>query len=348
MLLFIAGYMHSGTTLLLKALGQHTQIHSLPAETRFVEFLERYQQQYDLNRAAQKKAFIKRIHTSILAGTNLTENPNMLPEHVRARFAQAEDLPVDTELPAHTHSQVFQLVAEGYAAKGGKAIALEKTPSNIYFLPTILHTWPEAKVIVITRDIRQVLLSKKIRTQTVDSGRYDERQLAYKKLEKDYSFYLDGYSWKTGVRQLMASAAHPNLFQITYEALVAAPETQLGALCKFLGLPYESHMLEVGNRNAADPGKAGNKAGSGIKNDALSTWQHQLSPAQIAFLQGFCQKELQYLNYSILSLPWQVRISGLVYYFLAPFDLVKRAWKRSRLLSRANFWRRMKNYLKRP
>ncbi|HMQ48391.1 MAG TPA: sulfotransferase [Saprospiraceae bacterium] len=348
MLLFIAGYMHSGTTLLLKALGKHSQIHSLPAETRFIELLEQYRQQYNLQEENQKKAFVKRVQSSILVGTNLAKNQQLLPEHVRLRFEQAEKHAVETDLRAETHSQIFQLLAEHHAAEADKAIALEKTPSNIFFLKKISHTWPDAKIIVITRDIRQVLLSKKIRTETVGSGRYKEGQLAYKKLEKDYSFFLDGYSWKTGVRELMANASHPNLISITYESLVAAPEAQLTTICHFLGLTYENHMLDVGNRNAADPSKAGNKAGSGIQSDAISNWQQKLSKAQIAFLQRFCQQELQYLNYPIIQISFSHRIAGLWYYILAPFDLARRAWKRSRLLSRANFWRRMKNYLGRP
>ena len=62
---------------------------------------------------------------------------------------------------------VYSLFLQTVAKEHGAKIACEQTPQNLYYLHEILEFFPDAKVINLVRDQRDVLLSKKQMEKTV-------------------------------------------------------------------------------------------------------------------------------------------------------------------------------------
>ena len=109
------------------------------------------------------------------------------------------------------------------AVSAGKRRWIEKTPKHIYRIGDILRLQPEAKIILIIRDGRDVACSFKYRTGSVEIGikRWHEDNLA----AKEY--------W-----------SHPNVYAIRYEQLVDDFENSIADVLSFLNETYEKGMKD--------------------------------------------------------------------------------------------------------
>src|SRR5690606_37877019 len=75
---------------------------------------------------------------------------------------------------------------------------MDGSPNNAFYHKEIRRILPDAKFIVIVRDVRDVIVSKKKRRDTTTSERYRHDQLLeQKKLEKNYSCVTDSLSWRS-------------------------------------------------------------------------------------------------------------------------------------------------------
>lgn len=118
------------------------------------------------------------------------------------------------------------------AARGGSARIVDKTPRNFIFLGLIALLLPGARVIHCRRDARDVGLSAYF--QNFVAGQAWSTDLT------DIGRYLRAY------RSLMAhwrEALPVPEFDIEYESLVAAPETQVRRLLDYVGLPWDEACL---------------------------------------------------------------------------------------------------------
>ncbi len=105
----------------------------------------------------------------------------------------------------------------------GKRRWVEKTPKHILHIDDILKWLPQAKIILIIRDGRDVAYSIKARTGDLESGikRWHEHNLAAHK------------HWD-----------NPNVYVIKYEKLISDFEHSITDLTSFLGETYKSGMKE--------------------------------------------------------------------------------------------------------
>jgi Sulfotransferase family len=109
------------------------------------------------------------------------------------------------------------------AIADGKSRWLEKTPRHILHIGKILEWLPNAKIIIITRDGRDVAYSIKQRSGSLDTGvkRWCEENLA----GKEY--------W-----------SNPNVYLIKYEQLISDFEIAITGVLSFLGEEYDDGIKE--------------------------------------------------------------------------------------------------------
>ena len=249
---FILGAPRSGTSLLSRMLDSHPAI-AVPDETKIVEtFLPLLPAYGDLREAAR----LRRLVEDILGWRWVQRLPDPpTADAVLPRVARP-DL-----------GAVFAAVLDAWAAGQGKSRWGEKTPSNLYFWPQIAAWFPDAAVVHILRDGRDVAVSQiqaPFGPKTIPTA---ARRWVY---------------FVTGIRALRDEMGSGRYVEVRYEDLLAEPETTMATVLRTIGEPFDPAMLDfhrrarpvgtdpVNDRNIQRPLQAAN---SGKWAGALTTRQ---------------------------------------------------------------------------
>ena len=260
--LFIVGCPRSGTTLVQQALNRHSRI-VLPPETKFFF------------------AFLGHALSC---------------QHRHVDFLNA-DLQIDMPKPAAQVRSAadartfYEDMARRYVARVQKSDAAyfgEKSPAHTGHLPRIRQLFPNAKILVLYRDGRDVARSlTKVPWMSSDV----------------YVNFMVWLYYQRIVRKARQRGL-PNAHFVRYESLVADPEQEFGRILHFLDLPYEPAVAEgYGNREGIPareyPWKA--RALEKITNQRVGSFRRELSAEQIAHLERLGGRTLTSLGYELIT-----------------------------------------------
>lgn len=107
----------------------------------------------------------------------------------------------------------------GYLVKKtSKTIWAEKTPENIFFIEKFVQHFPDAKIIHIVRDPRDVILSLH---------------------KRGHSRFSAAKVWLTSVASIQGIKANKNFLEIRYEDLIEEPDRIFLKVCSHLKIPYD-------------------------------------------------------------------------------------------------------------
>jgi hypothetical protein len=136
----------------------------------------------------------------------------------------------DTCEPARRPEQALDLMMAELARYAGKSRWGEKTPGNAGVIPRILRFWPDAFVVHITRDPRDIYASM------VNNNRWTE-------VEEFVPRYL---STVVAAREWLAShgGEHDRYYELRYEDLVIHPREEIRRLLEFLGEGFDARASE--------------------------------------------------------------------------------------------------------
>lgn len=325
--IFIVGYMHSGTTLLRSIIGNHPDVFSIRAETMFFEQLShllksRFSNLHDDATFEEYVRFLVRKTTfdwpPLTLAESQTESTQFLPDEALTQQIVAGAKQHRDYVPA------FSFVFRAIATAAGATHWIEKTPSHIFFIDEIVAGLPDARIIELVRDPRDVLASKKVRKHSDWSARYGQEVGASMQLTKGYDPLRDSIGWRAAVRDGAVSAQKfPGVFlRLRYEDLVSAPEDATRRICDHLELAYNPAMLNVGWSNTtAQTGKE-NKAG--IDNRAVGKWRNQLSSDVVELCQMFNGSEMDELGYETVPSSATGKVKAPFWVARSGVDLVVR------------------------
>lgn len=211
--LAIVGVGRSGTSLLMSMLNTHPEIAFVP-ETHFVG---RYIVDHPLLNAKDLKERLVDDHRFHRLAISQDTVENIIAS-LEDQFSIAE---------------FYKSILNFYTTKSKTQIIGDKAPKNIEYLPIIKHLFPEAYLIHIIRDPRDVYLS---RTKAKWSSDYSD--LAH------FTAYRSQYN--------LGCHYGPKLFanhyyEIHYEDLISNPDSELASICNWLGVPFDDRMLEFSN-----------------------------------------------------------------------------------------------------
>jgi hypothetical protein len=150
-----------------------------------------------------------------------------------------------------TEQSFFNLLMAFYAC--GKPIWGEKTPVNIYHVPTLLRWFPNAKFIHTFRDPRGVFVVTKHHTLQKDTLAGRTRLFRNSKLTFEMYIGLNVIIKWLYIVQLhdQYQQLYPNNYYFSrYEDLIRDPKTHLKKLCNFLEIDLTEGMLERIYRNS--------------------------------------------------------------------------------------------------
>ncbi len=152
---FVVGNSRSGTTMMGRILGQHSEVFMFH-ELHFFEQLwdpSGGEVLYNRDKALQIVAILLSIQ----------REGYMAPRNIQKYSPEARDilnLMPDDQL---TPDAVFREFLVYEAAQAGARIPCEQTPRNLFFSDDIFTMYPDARIVEMVRDPRDVLLSQKHR-----------------------------------------------------------------------------------------------------------------------------------------------------------------------------------------
>lgn len=288
--IFIIGVGRSGTTLLQSMLNSNSKIAFTP-ETHFIRkhianvkehCLFKYNKYQILKNIFIKDKYLNRINIDALIKNKLKMLNNL--------------------------SEFYDLFLSNYLVKKNKKYIGDKDPKNLEYLELINNLYPEARIIHIFRDPRDVVLSRLKVDWSKNRGVYSHAityQIQYKKARQDgFNFFKDNY------------------YEIQYENLITNPLDELSNLCSFLNIPFGKNMLEYYESSNEiinkDEANWKNECFKPLQTDNLNKWKNNLSQKELYLIEKICKSLFLDKKYSNSSKSKTVHpIIKLIFIFMS-------------------------------
>lgn len=213
---FILGCGRSGTTMLRSMFDSHPGV-AIPGESGFIW---QRRSRYEGRGGVDQRRFIAEI-----AAHRRFQRWGLDVDRVKEELWHP---------PPEGFADVIRRLYHLYAKGRGKERYGDKTPGHVLRIPQIARLFPEARIIHLIRDGRNVALSY------LDVEEWGPSSVT------EAALY-----WKRRVehgRRDGASLGSDRYQEVTYEALVDDPESELRRLCSFADLPFDDSMLRYFDR----------------------------------------------------------------------------------------------------
>ncbi len=267
-MLFIVGVGRSGTTLLQSMLNAHPDIAFTP-ETHFIK-------KYIVPWFAGKC----RLDDALRARQK--EDPDL------KRLQLPGDAFADALKDGNDPVEQFRNLLAAYVRRADKRHAGDKDPLNIEYLPQIRKAFPDAYVLHIIRDPRDVMLSR-VRSDW-GKGRpllahiCEHRAHLGKARREGPAFFGDRY------------------IELFYEDLVRAPENTLTRVCERVGMEYSTDMLRY-QEDAEQLVHGAERKWKGevlkpLQKAKIGRWKEELSAGRVRLIEGALRDEMLETGYA--------------------------------------------------
>ncbi|HYJ63141.1 MAG TPA: sulfotransferase, partial [Parafilimonas sp.] len=235
--IFITGNSRTGTSMVSKILGNNELIYGFK-ELHFFEQL--WYPEKNVNRLTKEQAI--KLFTELISLQRQGFYANRTPEKFHE---EANNFFQSSVYETITPPLVFMnyLLYESRLHK--KRIPCEQTPRNLFFIDEILSYYPNAKVVCMMRDARDVLLSQKYKWKTRFLG---HKAMPRKEVIRSWFNYHPitiSKLWNSCAEQVTNSIAKKNVYLLKFEELLENPEQKVKELCDFLNIEFQQSMLLI-------------------------------------------------------------------------------------------------------
>lgn len=289
--IYIVGVGRSGTSMLMTLLNGHSKIAFTP-ETHFLRF-------YMANPGIQAQIEAKGVvnFKAILEEDSYYKRLNISSDLLLKPYLK--------EGKAFHLDAVYNDILQIYLQCKNKQLIGDKDPRYIDYLEVIERIYPNAKIIHIHRDVRDVVLSK---------------------TKADWSAHrpiwmnaiISQVQMKQG-RQDAKARFGVNYYELAYENLVSNPTATLTKLLAFLELEFEESMLDLTKsaQELVDQSEMQWKDNTfkPVLQGNTEKWRSQLTPFQIRTIEIICKEWFSDLDYAYAN----TKISFLKTTFLKLF-----------------------------
>lgn len=308
--IFIVGAPRSGTTMLQYRLRNHPRISFPTGESHFFIPLYRDQAKYgDLSQLANIRTVLQAMYK---------QSQDFLETDLQGMKFDIDTLARELHADGrHSMPAIISGLFEKNAQGEGKVRWGDKTPYYVMHLPILLEWFPNAQIVHLIRDGRDVTLSL--------FGRQHDFYV--------YNAYFAAEYWESYVekgRALGRQLTSSQYLELRYEDLLDQPDSTMKTLCDFLGEEYSVELFDV--EAVDDPGKTP-LVHQPLQADNAGKWRSKMTSAQIRAFESVSGKTLREFGYELATLA------------TPPSMLVKAAYRlHNQLLT--SFWRRAKQYYK--
>lgn len=291
---FVIGVGRSGTSLIQSMLHAHPDVAFLPETHFFRRYIARsYGRRKHENHGAE--AF-----QSTLANDKEYQRADISTTELLDPFlkdVQPFDLP-------RVCTHLFQL----YRNRKGANVIGEKDPRLIDYLPQVQNVFPEARILHIVRDPRDVVLSR---------------------MKADWSAgrpgWLHALTYRAQIRRGRRQgqqAFGEQYKEVRYEDLLTKPETTLRDISRHIGVEYDDAMLtfqESAEELVDESERAWKEETTGpLLRDNTGKWRKGLSDWQVRLTERVCSKAFEWFDYEQATPPMELRRAQRTALRLAP------------------------------
>ena len=292
--IFVVGTPRSGTTLTASILGRHSRIF-MPGETHFFDDIySRRMELGDPRGPATRARIIERLKTLYERYYEPADQ-----RRVERLFA---DLRVLNQMRTggETYCDILSLFMQLQMESLGKERWGNNAPRDIFNIEDILDFYPDAKILVCVRDVRDFLISYRDKWKITRSEDVE-------RLKNLYHPVVTSLLWKSSMKRIPEIAARvppENFMIIRYEEFVQKPESVVSEICRVVGEAVEPGMLDVDSNNSS-----ADRHGGGIFATSIGRWRHGLSAEDVCIAQWLTSEEMVRYGYSIEAT--EARLPGL-------------------------------------
>jgi hypothetical protein len=276
---FIVGCPRSGTTLMQRILDAHPHLAICPESFWVVYFY--------------KKCI------------GLTHEGHVTPELIsqlltyykfyRMKAAKADLAKLIECQRSISYADFVTGIFDHYGEYWQKPLVGDKTPDYVRNLSTLRFLWPQAKIVHLIRDGRDVCLS------AINWKRKADRLKSQFSTWEQHPVTTAALWWKWHICKGLEdnrSLGQEHYFEMRYEALIAQPEEECARLCDFLGLPLDQSMLKfhegrIKTEVSLDAKNAWMPITPGLRN-----WRTQMPPEDVERFEAAAGDLLGELGYS--------------------------------------------------
>ena len=291
-MIFVVGNSRSGTTMMGRILGKHPSVYTF-GELHFFGQLCAPPFSSELGEKTTEE-LASELHCIQREGYRTHGNSRRFLGEAQAFLERLRTYP-------DTSASLFEAFLYHETTENDKTIPCDQTPRNVFYIADILELYPNARVINMIRDPRDVLLSQKRKWKRRFLGGSD---LPIKEMLRDWMNYHPitiSHIWRTAVNAADRFAKHERVISVYFEELLRHPETTVKCLCDFVGITYVDEMLQVpqvGSSVAEDQPQQ-----LGINPHRSHSWQDgELSSAEIYLNQRITAALMRKHNYMPVSI----------------------------------------------
>ena len=270
-IIFLIGVGRSGTTLLQSMLHAHPEIYFC----RETHFVKQYISKEVSGRRYRSKD-IERLRKDILSDPLLSEYSEKLLKGIAGCQYGADNKYISACVFAHLGRSL-----------SNKRYFGDKDPMNVNYLPQIKTAFPDARIIHIVRDPRDVIHSR------IKSEWGSRRSTTWHCAEYGYSIEKS--------RNEGPILFGKNYTEVKYELLLEDTEAELRRLCEFLCLEFSSEMLNYERKAASllrgDEMKWKSNVLNPVDKGRIGAWKKGLSPGQLAVTEAVLGGIIEKLGY---------------------------------------------------
>lgn len=307
---FIVGMGRSGTTMLTSMLNMNEQVIATP-ENEFIMFSYSYFKAKNFSSVKQANFFSTIFNYDFNNVINIWK-----PVGLVSKIANLKD---------KTFANVCKLVYLCYplSNKNSEKVnwVIDKNPSYSLHMGVLNSIYPDAKYILIVRDYRDNIVSRK---------KYSDKSSSIYKLAAAWNYY---YS------QIFKAIDNYKLqyFIVKYEDLVEFPEKTLQGICRYLDVEYTVEMLKFqefskeikkhaqSNLSEAKFTKVSNMHSNldkEVNTERVEAFKKELSPSEIDILDAVCLKHAKTFNYKASRNNLSLKFSEKLKYVIALIEII--------------------------
>lgn len=283
---FIVGCQRSGTTALAVMFDRHSAL-AVPSET---EFFRKFA-------PTDRRRGLPQTHEDLLA--RACED-----FFIRLTGLRFEDAIGQFRRYPPTYASLFRALMEAHAAKEAKRRVGEKTCDHLFVVDEILREFPEAKVICIIRDGRDVVRSI--------SAAWGMRMWS--------ALCRQWIDFARRARALQRRLPPDRFTMVRYTDLMREPEREMRRLCAFIGEEFEPAQIETGGGRTTVPTYEmawKGKAREGPDPSRVEAWrkcEDRELIARLNYYMGPTLREWGYPDTEVVGIPWTKRLLWWVQY----------------------------------
>jgi hypothetical protein len=277
-MIYIIGIGRSGSTLLTKTLNRHEKIKAIPEIPVFLFFANKYQHIRSKN---------AKLEDEVLKYLNLIQ---------KTRPIDQVDITSDNSLSIADYNSYYNFTLELFSKfkiedkSTRHDVYVDKNPHYSLFIKTIMKLDENAKFIVLVRDPRDNILSRKKKVNNKPG------HIAYNSFR--YRFFYD---------KIHAFPENKKFYFLKYEDFVSKPENSIKSILTFIGLENSLNSISLNGEKSIF--KIENKTLENFANDHfkdldqpihsghIQKWKKELSNRENALIESITAPYLNYYQY---------------------------------------------------